>query len=253
MNEGETDSDRGTRRRWPRTRSGRTAAIAAAVLLVLGLVWNTGAFDHALVNVGLNRHDCFRNGFGATFCGDEVAEFRRKLGQALGGSQIPTVAGGSAQSSSDETTTDENSSQPADSVGVGHAVRDDGVTFKVQSIRPASVLPRTYESPIREGAHSQLVAVRLRWRNNTDRPIDPFCGGGSILLFDDRGRQFTPLDASYEIVGNKTCEDLQPGFGRWITLAFRIPTTAVVTGVALWNGAAAADPTGDSYVAVASP
>lgn len=53
------------RRKWP---------LAVLVVIVL-LLWNAGIFDHALVNVGLNRHPCIRNGFGATFCGQEAKDY----------------------------------------------------------------------------------------------------------------------------------------------------------------------------------
>lgn len=53
------------------------------VLVLISLVftgWTQGTFDHALVNVGLNYNDCARNGFGATFCGDELTEYKQRIG-----------------------------------------------------------------------------------------------------------------------------------------------------------------------------
>lgn len=56
----------------------------AIVLVILGLfgAWRGGSFDHVLVNVGLNAKACARNGFGATFCGEELAQYREHQQQA---------------------------------------------------------------------------------------------------------------------------------------------------------------------------
>jgi hypothetical protein len=51
--------------------------IAAAMFLVL--VWNTGTFDRALVDVGLNRNECATTGLGATFCGDDLKRYERQV------------------------------------------------------------------------------------------------------------------------------------------------------------------------------
>lgn len=53
----------------------------AVGLVVVFLLWQSGMFDHALVNVGLNYHDCARNGFGAVFCGDDLTQYRESIGQ----------------------------------------------------------------------------------------------------------------------------------------------------------------------------
>jgi hypothetical protein len=58
-------------------------AVAIAVLFV---AWRGGRFDRALVNVGLNAKECARNGFGATFCGRELIEYRegqKRAGEAV--------------------------------------------------------------------------------------------------------------------------------------------------------------------------
>lgn len=54
---------------------------AAAALVFLYVLWASGSLDHALVNLGLNHDDCYRNGFGAVFCGDEWSEFKSNIGQ----------------------------------------------------------------------------------------------------------------------------------------------------------------------------
>lgn len=54
--------------------------IGATVLVVILLVlWRLGTFDHLLVNVGLNAKECAHNGFGATYCGKELTEYRERL------------------------------------------------------------------------------------------------------------------------------------------------------------------------------
>ena len=49
-----------------------------AVCLLLGLYLN-GNLDRTLYPVGLNFHECARNGFGATFCGSELDEYRARI------------------------------------------------------------------------------------------------------------------------------------------------------------------------------
>ena len=61
-------------------RSAKPLVIVIAILLVLG-AWTQGTFDHLLVNVGLQYNDCARNGFGATFCGDELEEYQIRIGE----------------------------------------------------------------------------------------------------------------------------------------------------------------------------
>ncbi len=58
----------------------RIVVVAILVIAVVAL-WGRGTFDHALVNVGLNAKSCARNGFGATFCGQELDEYRERIGR----------------------------------------------------------------------------------------------------------------------------------------------------------------------------
>jgi hypothetical protein len=46
-----------------------------AVLALLGL-WISGRMDPMLAQAGLNYHDCFKNAFGATFCGDAAMKYQ---------------------------------------------------------------------------------------------------------------------------------------------------------------------------------
>lgn len=49
-----------------------------ALLVIIGIAWHAGTFDHLLYNVGLNAKPCARNGFGAVFCGKELEERRQQ-------------------------------------------------------------------------------------------------------------------------------------------------------------------------------
>ena len=60
----------------PRRNGRRGVGIAVAVVIA---IWFTGAFDKTLVSVGLNKNDCYQNGFGATFCGAEAEEYQRNV------------------------------------------------------------------------------------------------------------------------------------------------------------------------------
>jgi hypothetical protein len=51
--------------------------IGGVLALVIGLYLH-GTFDRALYGAGLNHHECARNGFGATFCGRELDEYRER-------------------------------------------------------------------------------------------------------------------------------------------------------------------------------
>jgi hypothetical protein len=52
--------------------------VGALVAILLGLYFN-GNLDRTLYPVGLNLHECARNGFGATFCGKELDEYRARI------------------------------------------------------------------------------------------------------------------------------------------------------------------------------
>ena len=50
------------------------------VVLAVMALWFTGSLDGPLSSVGLNKNDCAKNGFGATFCGDDLTTYQRNLG-----------------------------------------------------------------------------------------------------------------------------------------------------------------------------
>jgi len=64
-------------RKWHQRAAWRLLIVVAVLVLVAA--WRAGSFDHALVNVGLNAKPCARNGFGATFCGTELEEYRARI------------------------------------------------------------------------------------------------------------------------------------------------------------------------------
>ncbi len=61
-----------------------------AVLALVGL-WSTGRMDPWLSGIGLNKNTCYKNGFGATFCGDDATAYQRQLDQiGLGSAESST-------------------------------------------------------------------------------------------------------------------------------------------------------------------
>jgi hypothetical protein len=57
----------------------KRGAFVVLVLLAIGGFYANGNFDRILYNVGLNFHECARNGFGATFCGKELDQYRERI------------------------------------------------------------------------------------------------------------------------------------------------------------------------------
>jgi hypothetical protein len=55
-------------------------------ILALMLLWSTGRMDPWLAGVGLNKNECFKNGFGATFCGDDAKAYQQQVDQITGAS-----------------------------------------------------------------------------------------------------------------------------------------------------------------------
>jgi Skp family chaperone for outer membrane proteins len=55
------------------------AVLATAILVVLIYFYALGAFDKPLSSIGLNVHECARNGLGQTFCGKELTEQRERV------------------------------------------------------------------------------------------------------------------------------------------------------------------------------
>jgi Skp family chaperone for outer membrane proteins len=61
----------------------RGLAIAGALLIVAVVaLYFHGNLDRPLYNIGLNYHECARNGLGASFCGKELDEYRERINKA---------------------------------------------------------------------------------------------------------------------------------------------------------------------------
>jgi hypothetical protein len=83
--------------------------ILVGVLLLVG-VWSTGMFDHSLASAGLNARECGRNGFGVTFCGDELKQYNQKIEDAKAGFE---KAAQDTQAELEQTSQDAQTEQAA--------------------------------------------------------------------------------------------------------------------------------------------
>ena len=82
-----------------RTRKTIIVVCLLAILALLGL-WETGRMDPFLSQFGLNKNDCVKNGFGATFCGSDATRYQQNvaaLGQDLSGGNGVSSSAESAQ------------------------------------------------------------------------------------------------------------------------------------------------------------
>lgn len=62
-----------------RRRRGKWTGAALVVTVVVGWLYLHGTFDRALYSAGLNWNECASNGFGATFCGDDLDRYRERV------------------------------------------------------------------------------------------------------------------------------------------------------------------------------
>lgn len=179
-----------------------------------------------------------------------------------GADEAPAAAADDAElddspDASAETTTDaESESATRKETTIGVAATDDDVTFKVESFeRVTSIATDEYsDGPIVPAAGSKLYVATVTWKNNMTTSADIFCGGGSTVLVDEKGRNFDPdTDSMLDIPDNSVCRDeVQPGFKQSVKLVFRTPKDARPSSLALWNNAAEEDYNGDAtYVGVA--
>lgn len=60
-------------------RRNRRAILIAAAIVIGCYLWTQGTFDQALWKVGLNFNECATNGFGATFCGEQLEEYKARF------------------------------------------------------------------------------------------------------------------------------------------------------------------------------
>lgn len=154
--------------------------------------------------------------------------------------------------SGDEDTTEPDEADGRDTaetnVRVGDAAADDDVTFKVTSLQTVQSIPvDEYSDPIVRKPGTKLIRADITWKNNTNAPLDIFCGQEPAILLDQDQRNFQPRDVTLDIAGNETCGDeLQPGFKQSVTLAFQIPADSKTLGLILWNKDAEDDFDGSS-------
>lgn len=57
----------------------KRVVVGVIIAVILGFLWFGGHLDKLLEPVGLNYHECATNAFGATFCGDELKAYERKV------------------------------------------------------------------------------------------------------------------------------------------------------------------------------
>jgi hypothetical protein len=135
---------------------------------------------------------------------------------------------------------------------LGGTGNDDGLAYRVQSIEEVSSIQLdeyTDPSAIRPVAGARLIAARVTVINNTRVGVGPFCAGTGVTLVDADDRNFEMVDDSTWIPDNEICgDDIQPGFQDTYTLAFQMPKSAKVAGLALWNSDSETDYSGDTYV-----
>ena len=82
----------------------------------------------------------------------------------------------------------------------------------------------------RAGDGAKFVIVATQVRNDAQRSMDLTCSLPiRAVLYDDRGREFTPIPKLYQLPGNPECNaQLQPGFRAAMTWVFRVPADARV-------------------------
>jgi hypothetical protein len=90
------------RKRWHQRAVWRLLIVIAALVLIAA--WRAGSYDHVLVNVGLNAKPCARNGFGATFCGSELEEYRAHVRRAREAGEAAESKIGQFQRQSEEAS-----------------------------------------------------------------------------------------------------------------------------------------------------
>lgn len=130
--------------------------------------------------------------------------------------------------------TEERDGRTALNRTVGKDGRDGNVTFRVTGIKRQASVPTTFDT-IRAPKGANLFVVTVIIRNDGNVKIDPFCGNTGILLLDQDGRNFEPVDNSYSIEGNETCSGVQPGFRSTERMAFALPSGARPAHVGLWD------------------
>jgi hypothetical protein len=158
-----------------------------------------------------------------------------------------------------EAAPDENTPEPSEessATPAGATVRtvggtgiDDGLSFRVLSIREVSGFPvDEYSDPIAAVPGAKLVRADVVVKNNTPKPFSPICGSGNAVLIDQKDRNFNLIEDGFDIANSNLCEDIAPGFQSTVILGFQIPKDSKIAALALWNAESETDYSGESYV-----
>src|SRR3954452_19996608 len=139
------------------------------------------------------------------------------------------------------TTPTEPTPKPPIERSVGQTATDDGLQLTVNSIREVSRIKRGdyYKRDYKPPAGGKLVAVEVTFVNNTSAPIDPFCGGNSAALVDQKGRAHETIDDLYSIEGNDAVcgsAGTLAGDKATVVLAFKLKRGERIDHLDLWNG-----------------
>jgi guanyl-specific ribonuclease Sa len=121
--------------------------------------------------------------------------------------------------------------------------RDDGILFRVDSIRQVSSIPHErYRDPIEPSPSKKLIRADITYVNKTHANTDVFCGGYSARLLDSSGHRIEPLDSYIDIKGNDdVCggNKIAPNETSHVILGFKVPKKRSVRGIFLFNSKAA--------------
>jgi hypothetical protein len=137
--------------------------------------------------------------------------------------------------------TTEPTPKPPIERAIGETATDDGLQLTVNSIDEVSRIKRDdyYKRDYKPPRGGKLVAVEVTFVNRTREPIDPFCGGNSAELVDQKGRAHETIDDLYSIEGNDAIcgsAGTLAGDKATVVLAFKLKPGERIDHVDLWNG-----------------
>lgn len=92
----------------------RTLILVGLAVAVLIGFYIHGSFDRPLSSIGLNFHECARNGFGATFCGSELNQYRERVQRAKEGVERVKVSLAESERKSHEEQAEPERTQAAE-------------------------------------------------------------------------------------------------------------------------------------------